>query len=76
MQWGGLVFLFGGGGKIDFIFCLCSQMFPICSSMVFPITITTGSSGCRIIEVRFCYIHSALVWSSRNQDFCKNQPVF
>jgi len=63
MQWGGLVFLFGGGGKIEFIFFLCSQMFPKCSSMVFPIAVSTGSSRCRIIEVRFCYIHSALVFS-------------
>jgi hypothetical protein len=53
MQWGGLVLIFGGVGKIDFLFFLCLQMFPICSSMVFPIAISTGSRRCRIIEVRF-----------------------
>jgi hypothetical protein len=60
MQWGGLVFLFEGGGEDRFyIFFL----FPICSSMLFPIAISTGSSRCRIIDVRSCYIHSALVFS-------------
>jgi hypothetical protein len=55
MQWGGLVFLIGCGGKIDFLFFLGSQMLLMCSSMVFPIVIHTGSSRCRIVEVRFWY---------------------
>jgi hypothetical protein len=53
MEWGGLVLIFGVVGKIHFYFILCSKMFPICSSMVFQIGISKGSSRCRIIEVRF-----------------------
>jgi hypothetical protein len=55
MECGGLVFLFGCGGKDKFFIFCCSQMFLMCSSMVFPVAIHTGSSMCRIIEVRFCY---------------------